>query len=61
MQRIYVNLWKALQCPVNTSISAQRVEAGIFKAVLPDLGQVFFFLLVSHLPVSSARFYYLLG
>lgn len=42
MHRIYVNLGKALQCPVNRSISAQRVEAGIFKAVLLTLGESFF-------------------
>lgn len=42
MHGIDINLEKALHCPVNISISAQRIEAGIFKAVLLTLGKVFF-------------------
>lgn len=42
MHGIDVNLEKALQCPVNISISARGVEAGIFKAVLLTLGKSFF-------------------
>ena len=57
---IDVNLGKALQCAVNISISVQRVEAGMFKAVLLTLGKSLF-LSVSHLFVSSACFYCLLG
>lgn len=59
MQGIDVNLGKALQCAVDTSISAQRVEAGMLKAILVTLSILF--LTVSHLSISSAYSYCLWG